>query len=251
MNEFLRYRLAYHKTLTMRHHGACYLRGVSTDLQLYAEEIYGEDDLLARYVFHIDGTMLAYADETEIPYTNSVTLLPPAAHRPTPPTHTRALNFDIGLRRGQREPERIQEIVPPLKIQEKMEIVKAAALAILPPLLFGLTESTVLAEAPLYPPQHYLVCRRLRLAYGLPQPKRDTRGLLYDYDSAVLHIVHAYQVGVTPSLTEALSASKTLLPGVALCTPLDCLSYQDYIFVADGGDTRCPAAVHVWKREEN
>ena len=238
-------QLDYLTTLPLRHGGDCGLLGVAGDGSVYVEEMYG-DGWLAQHAFTPDGHMTATVDEDGGANHDLQPLpLPPDLTTPQPGWHTTALNFAGPRRRGQREPERIADVVQPIGIQDKMSLVGLYRLPTTPPMLLGLAESFVLAEAPLHPPNLFVVCRRIRLAYVLPSPRADADNRLYDYDTFVLHLAHVYDRTREP--THLTPDAELSLPGAAPHRPMDCLVRGDRLYVADGGDETRLACVHVWR----
>ncbi len=251
MSDFLQQSLEHHKSLTLQQRGDCSLLGITPDLSLYVEEIYGEEDHLARYKVELDGSIRVLADEDTLEG-DAAFGYPADLLRRAPIQHTTALNFSSGRYRGMRENERVTDLVQPLTMQEKMALVKLSGLEVMPPLLIGVAESVILAEAPLVSPDHYLVCRRLRLAYVLPQPRVDRFRQKYDYDTVVLYVAQLYNVCVEEELPlhEIIASSKTLLPGVVLRRPMDCLVQGDYVVIAEGGDETQVSTVHMWIKRD-
>ncbi|MGQ9888730.1 MAG: hypothetical protein ACUVSX_09610 [Aggregatilineales bacterium] len=217
--------------------------GIAPGPVVYVEEFYGEDGWLAQRALRLDGAVLAEMDEAHGARAGAPPLeLPADLITPVGVNHTQSLNFSGPRRRGMRAEERIDDMVFPLPVAAKMALAQRMQLDL--PLLLGIVESRVLAETPLAP-DCWLVCRRLRLAYALPQPRRADDGALYDYDSSALHLAHCW----TPDddgelLTEAALAG---LPGAHLRRPLDCLAAHGYLFVAEGGAPDQRAALHVWR----
>jgi hypothetical protein len=90
------------------------------------------------------------------------------------------------------------------------------------------------------------ICRRLRIAYAIPL-KHDADGLPYDYDTHVLYLAHLIDTtsGLTlpPALTEALASD------IVGLSPMDALydARSARLYVADGGDTNHPGAIHVFQ----
>lgn len=216
--------------------------GISLDFELYVEEVFGEDDDVAHYSINLNSGV-----ETEIKVRDIYTT-PASLKRPVSSHHAKALNFSIGRYRGMREAERIADLVQPLTIQEKMALVKFLPLPIMPPLLFGIAESVVLAEAAFASPDIFLVCRRVRLAYGLMPPRLDSSHQKYDYDTVMLYFVHLYDAHDTEEhlLHETIASGQSLLSGVVLHRPMDCLIHEDKLFIADGGDETHTSAIHIW-----
>jgi len=238
-------RLVHCARLTLAHHGDCGLLGIAPGPVVYVEEFYGEDGWLAQRALHLDGAVTAEMDEAHGARAGAPPLeLPADLIRPASVNHTRSLNFSGPRWRGMRAEERIDDMVFPLPVAAKIALAQRVQLDVPPPLLLGIAESRALAETPLAP-DCWLVCRRLRLAYALPQPRRADDGALYDYDSCVLHLAHFW----TPDdggelLTDAALAG---LPGADLRRPLDCLAAYGYVLVADGGTPDQLAALHVWR----
>jgi hypothetical protein len=237
----------HHQSLTLQHHGDCALLGVRPDLTLYAEEIYGEDDDLSRCALRLNGKFFDCVEEGAFGV-HQVLALSADLIDPRPVQHTHALNFSLGLQRGRREDERIAQVVHALTLQEKMAVTRYMGLNIMPPLMLGIVESVVLAEALWQAPSHYLVCRRFRFAYALTQPRTDTHGQQYDYDTLTMHVAYIHPIGADEyPLDKLLEDSQTLWGNVKLYRPMDCLIYQDHLFVADGGDKTRLSTVHVWE----
>ena len=72
--------------------------------------------------------------------------------------------------------KRLLDLVRVLSIDEKMAVIDKFKLNIIPPMLIGVAESYVLAEAELQRPNLYFVCRRMRLAIALPEEWLDDEG---------------------------------------------------------------------------
>lgn len=232
--------------LPLRHHGDCTLLGVTRDLTIYAEEIYGDDGLIAQHALTVEGTTLATVDEAESDDAELHPLdLPPDAIKAKTCWQTMALNFAGPRHRGMREPERTSDLVRPLSIQEKMALVNHLQLDVLPPLLLGIAESYVLAEAQIIAPNLYFVCRRVRLAVALTEAQTDADGYPYDYDTLVFYIAHFYRRDEEPNLINILAD----LVSTSLRRPMDCLRVGDRLFIADGGEADHPSAIHVWQLE--
>ncbi len=239
-------QLSYLHSIALAHEGDCLLRGISPEGHLFIDELYGADDWLAQHVITLDGAFIYSIDENFgenddfLPLDVPEEVLPPQAVNP----HHR-LNFGGARYRGLHEPERIAELVRPLSLPAKMQVIETLQLDIVPPLLFGVAESTVLAEATLTP-ETTLVCRRLRLAYRLAQVQYDEDKQPYDYDTLILHVVHPYSPAIHDHEMPPLEVFAGL-PGVMLYRPMDCLIFGDYVVVAEGGDPDYPAQIHVWR----
>ena len=142
-------------TLQLQHNGDCSLIGVAPDLTIYVEEVYGEEGWLAQLALTLEGTILAtvdenYGAETEL----SPLALPVKLVEPQRGWHTMALNFTGARHLGLRGPERLDDLVRPFSIPEKIALIHVLELDILPPMLLGLAESYVLAESPLIHPMN-------------------------------------------------------------------------------------------------
>ena len=170
-------------TLELAHNGDCYLLGMSPDNTIFVEEVYGPDDWLAQHAFTLDGQQLQSVDEDDGLRANLVPLtLPNDLIRPQSCHHTHRLNFSGSPRwRGLREYERVGDLMRPLSVPTRMTLGQRFGIA--PPMLLGITESRVLAEALMTPPDLYFVCRRIRIAYALSQPQFDADHQPFDYDS--------------------------------------------------------------------
>lgn len=237
--------LDYLNTLELAHNGDCHLLGMSSDKVIYAEEVYGDDDWLAQHALTLDGDRVQSVDEEDGQRADLVPLtLPTDLVRPQPVRHTQRLDFSGPRLRGLREAERIGDLVRPLTVPTRMTL--GQRLGVAPAALLGIAESRVLAEALLTSQNSYLVCRRVRIAYVLSQPQRDAENQPYDYDTLVLYVAHPYDIDsgdidVEPEIAFAG------LPGVELMRPMDCLTANGYLCVADGGHEARHSRIHIWK----
>lgn len=239
--------LEFIRTLPLKHGGDCNLLGVTPDLLIYVEEVYGEG-WLAQHALDLNGAVHQSMDEDEGRQTAITPLeLPDDAQRPLTGWHTMKLNFAGPRHRGMRGSERLLDLVRTLSIQEKMLVIDRLGLNTPPPLLFGLAESYVLAETPVHEPNLYIICRRLRLAYGLAEETTDAEGQPYDYDTRVLYAAHFYDR--SQELDPPMDAVLDGLPGAPLHRPMDCLIAGGHLFVADGGGDARLNAVHIWRIE--
>jgi hypothetical protein len=236
----------YLTTMNLKHAGDCSLLGVTPDITIYAEETYGSDGWLAQTALRLDGSVVDAVDEDHGGVTALAPLmLPEDIVKPQTGWHTMALNFSGPRHRGLVGPERVPDLVRPLSIQDKISLVKQYQLPILPPTLIGLAESYVLAEAPLIYPNLFVVCRRARLAYTLPQEAVDADNQPYDYDTLVIYTAQLYQRN--QEADNGISDANNTFPDAALKRPMDCLIYADHLFIADGGEGERTSAIHVWK----
>lgn len=242
-------------TVPLLHTGDCSLLGLSDQGQLFVEETYethpaaasgspfSGDLWMAQHIVSQNGQIITTLDEDE----GRTTLDTPLDHglhlaRPRRVWATMALNYAGARQRGLRAYERIDDLVQPMTIREKMALAERLALDIPAPMLLGVSESYVLAEALIVAPALYLVCRRVRIAYALPQPLHDSDNLPYDYDTRLLHVAHLYDARADspPPLSEALDGCM----GVSFARPLDCLAQADRLYVADGGAAGRSSQVH-------
>lgn len=237
--------LHYQASLSLHHSGDCHLLGIAADQTLYVEELYGDDDFLAQHVLRLDGALLCSIDEDDgrteiVPFS-----LPDNVIRPQPAGRTRILDFTGARQRGWQETERIREVVLPLSIQDKMALVKRGVMSVPPPMILGIADSRVLAEALLDAPDSFVVCRRLQIAYTLPQPRFDSEHQQYDYDTQAVFVAHSFN----PQQDDELNLDVVLsgIGGVSLHRPMDCLIAHDRLFVADGGEQQRRSAVHIWQ----
>lgn len=247
-------QFVYEHAIPLKHHGDCALLGVDPHTRLiYSEEVYedGEDIWMARHIHHVDGTQIDSADE-DFGRNRAPRLIdaPPHALRSQTGWHTQSLNFHGPRHRGMREEERIADLVRPLSVMAKMRLADHLQLQIPPPHILGLAESYVLSEVELLRPRHYIVCRRLRLAYALSQTQHDQHGQPYNYDTHVFHLLHVFDRELM-DIEAPLETAFEGLPGVVLRRPLDCLRHEDRLFVADGGTSDQPGTLHLWHIDES
>ena len=240
--------LNYLQSILLHHNGDCRLLGVSPTLALYVEEIFGDDDQLAQHTLSLDGKVLHSVDESINPASDFIPLtLPADVVRPSPIRHASRLNFSGPRQLGLRDLERITDVVRTLEVPTRIRLAQQINIPM--PLILGVAESRVLAEALLTPPDTYLVCRRLRIAHALPEPQRDTDQQWYDYDTLAVYTAHLYN----PVLNDVELPPDAVfagLPGVRLVRPMDCIMCHEHVFIADGGDADRPSRIHIWRVTE-
>jgi hypothetical protein len=239
-------------TLPLKHEGDCSLLGMMPEQALYVEEVYGEHGWMAQHELSLDGTITRSVDEAD-GANDADDLrpldLPPGIVRPKTGWHTMALNFAGPRHRGLRAPERILDLVRTLSIEEKIALIQKFKLDVIPPMLLGIAESYVLAEAELQRPNLYFVCRRLRLAVALSEQRLDEENQPYDYETVVIYLAHFYDCKLEPLLKDILPD----LTSVPLHRPMDCLLINGQLCIADGGSgagsERRLSAIHLWQVE--
>lgn len=232
----------YTDSISLPHTGDCRFLGVDPAMVIYVEEIFGDDDTLSQHAITLaDGIIDSTGGDDFVPLA-----LPQPLVRPTPVRAARWLNFRGPRHRGLRDPERITDVVRALEVPTRIKLVQQLQLDIAPPFLIGIAESQVMAEALLQAPDTYIVCRRLRIAYALEQPKRDAQNQLYDYDTLEIYAAHLYNAadGEVDLPPETVFAG---LPGVQLLRPMDCMVYNQHLLVADGGKDDQPDRIHIWR----
>lgn len=241
--------LTYLHNIPLKHPGAdCALLGVMPGSRtIYSEEIYTDDAWIARHMHTFEGEQLHSVDEDHGRVQDfSPIEPPPEALRPSAGWHTQMLNYRGPRHRGMRDEERIDRVVRPISIAARMDLLRRLRLDLPPPLVLGLAESYVISEAMLLPPDDFVVCRRLRLAYALTETRHDAEGQPYNYDTLVFHVIHRYD-RATGDAEVPVETALAGLPGAALNRPLDCLLCDGHLFVADGGTAEAPGAVHIWR----
>lgn len=237
--------LTYVTSLELKYREDCSILGITPDLKVYVEEIYSDDAWIAQQALSIDGEVLAIVDEDYGKNTRVKPLsMDDIVATPKPGWHCMSLNYAGPRRRGLRGPERIDDTVLSLPITTKMKLAKKLGLNFPAPMILGIAESYVISEIELKRPNLYLVCRRIRIAYTLNEQKTDDDGQPYDYDTTVFYVAHVYDHHDVNDLT--LDDAMTGLKGVTLNRPMDCVLYNEHIFIADGGSDEQKSAVHVW-----
>lgn len=240
-------QMTYLRTLTLTHQGDCVLLGVTPDLTVYVDEMYGADQGgMAQHAIRLDGTWIASADDDwgKNPQLVTQMAVPTNMICPCREPQTRELNFSGARQRGLQEWERIREVVMPLAMADKMMVLQKLGMTMPPPMLLGLASSTVLSESDLGSGDMFILCRRLAFAYTLPKPQRDDEGQPYDYDTALAFVAHVYDRRTHEP--PALDAAFTPLDGTALHRPMDCVLVNRHLFVADSGGSDRVNQVHIW-----
>jgi hypothetical protein len=227
-------------TIPLRYQGDCSILALSSDTSFYVEEFY-DDGFIAQH--HIqNGAIIASRDENAgerdiVPFTlpeNGILPDRPSKH----PVNSSGLRF-----RGLREAEHLQDWIIPLSLAEKMPLLSALNWAISPMLILGIAESKVLSQAPIH--EEWLVCRRIQIAFALPELRYDEFGLAYDYDSRPLHLLHPY----TEDVTESLHASLRFA-GEKLQRPMDILYHDSRLILADAAADGNNSRLILWEKME-
>ena len=235
-------RLRHLATIELSHSGDCALLGIGHDGLVYVEELYGEHDWLAQHKLSLGDGLVKSVDEYYGTESVDTTLqMPERLHRPQRIRDLDHLNFSGARRRGLMVDERIEDLVRPLSIAEKVELVEYLDWDIDPLRLLGIADSIILSCCHV-DDDVFVVCRRTRIAYRLTQATRDDRGLDFDYDSNEINLLHGLQVDAKelPVLTECLA-------DFDLCRPLDCMAVDGKLYIADGGEDEIRSALHVFE----
>lgn len=222
--------------------GDANLLGVCPDGWIYVEELYGDDDWMAQHKLSKTDGIVETVDESSGENLEIVPLsLPNDIIMPDHKTCCENLQF-IGARlRGVLSEERIDELVLPLSIDDKIELVDYMEWDIDPMQLIGVAESVVLAHTQL-PDGTLMVCRRVRIAYRLAEPHAD-----YDYDSLDVYLLHeVYPDDDVLDVVDCFNDDDD----VVLLRPMDCLFYGGLLYVADGGEDEDVSAIHIFEYDE-
>lgn len=222
--------------------GDASLLGVTHDGWIYAEELYGHDDWLAQHRLTRTGGIVESVDESSGANLDMKPLsLPDDIITPDHKSCCEALHFSGARLRGLLSEERIDEIVLPLSVADKIELVDYMEWDIDPMQLIGIAESVVLAHTRL-PDETLIVCRRVRVAYRLVEPHAD-----YDYDALAVYLLHeVYPDDDVLDLVDCLNDDDD----VVLLRPMDCLFYGGLLYVADGGEDEDKSAIHIFEYDE-
>lgn len=226
----------------LTHQGDCNLLAITPDYTLYVEEWYG-DGWLAQHALTLDGKLLSTADEQSgnnaafMPLT-----LPADAIAPAPITVSKALNISGARLQGIRATDRVLDLVSPLTMTEKFALIQQFNWQLSPMALLGIAESTVFAQAQLIDDAECLVCRRLRIAYALPEVNYDLKGDAYDYDTLTIHLLHAYQPDTPPPPLDQCLHYASIFH-----RPMDCIAINGQLIVADAGGDLGRNRIHVFQ----
>lgn len=227
----------------------CALLGIVPHADIKATRLYIEQympqDWVQQTILTAAGDVIQQADDRD---DGPLLTLPDDRIAPEQP-FKHALQFK-GLRyRGLSEEDRIADWVQGLTIMEKMPLASKLNLTVPPPMILGLAESYILSIAHLDDTGQTVVCRRIRLAYRLPQRQIDADGLPYDYDTRVVFIAHPYHVptDTAPALHDCIGS----FADVAVQRPTACIAHDNRLYLLDCGaadDPQThPARLHIWR----
>ena len=234
-------------THSLFYEGDCKLLGISNDDFIFVEELYGDEDWLAQHKISLTDGILESVDELSGDNLDVTPLeLPSDIIKPNMRPCCEQLNFSGPRLRGMADAERIDELVLPLTIADKIELVDYMEWGIQPTQLIGIAENAVLSNT-LGPDDMTLVCRRVRVAYRFMADDQ-TNGVPQDYDSLDVYVLHEFDPAQDdlPDLVDCLNDTD----GVVLLRPMDCLFYAGRLYVADGGEDEDVSAVHVFEYQE-
>ena len=234
-------------TFPMLYEDDCKLLGVTLDGLIYAEELYGDEDWLAQHIISIDDGIIETIDEQSGENTDVTPFkLPNTAIVTSSKSCCDALTFTGARLRGIQRDEPIDEIVLPLSIEDKIELVDYMEWDILPMQIIGIAESVVLSHT-LLPDGLLMVCRRVRIAYRLAE-LAEINGVPYDYDALDIYLLHEFDPTdmELPELVDCLND----MEDVVLLRPMDCLYHDGKLYVADGGEDGDSSAIHVFDYQE-
>lgn len=250
--------LEHLRTVPLSHDGECGLLGVGPDLSFYAEEIYGEEGWMAQAAYDLEGRRLDAVDEASGDNMGAERLSKPGnLVRPTTGMSTIRLNFGGARHRGLLDEDRVEEVVRPLAVPDRLLLVEEGLLAgVQPAEVLGLAQSYVTSEVQIVPSERagrerrplFLLSRRLRVAYRLREPTVDNNGAPYDYDSQEVAVLQHYTPGEEDApLGETILSSAEL--GVTLNWPTDIVLRDDLLFAADAARQRdgLSSQVHIWR----
>lgn len=248
MNGFEPWRLKHLSTFELDHAGDCQIIGVDDSGNVFVEEIYGDDDLLAQYQLCMSKGFVDAVDEGECAEGEFVPqALPHGLERPGQTRDFQHLDFAGARLRGLAVSERVDDLTRRLTLSEKFDLVDYLELDIDPASVIGVAESRIISACRI-DNTCCIVCRRLRIAYRLPKLRLDSRGHACDYESIPIFLLHP------------LSSSARELPALADCLhwtreadlyrPQDCMIWRGKLIVADGGDESITSALHIFEIDQ-
>lgn len=226
----------YYQAINLSEDGDCYLLGMDWEGDMWCEIITPDDELIRFKI--CQGSICEIERETE---TEIAPFSLDDGFKPNSMPTVHPLNSKAPRLRGIREEDRISEWVQPLTIMEKMTIIERLKLSVSPMQMLGIADSTVLSYAEL-PDGTQIVCRRVRLAYALPQMNYDPYP--YDYDNLPIYVIHRYD-----PMNDELPSWETMLgdfAGVSLQRPTDCLLSPAHLVVADSSADGKKCRLLVW-----
>lgn len=244
MNGFESPWLQHVTTFELDHAGDCQIIGVDDTGNIFVEEIYGGDDLLAQYQLCMSGGRVIAVDEGDCAEGESLPLaLPHDIVRPSRTREFQHLDFAGARRRGLAASERVDDLTRRLTMMEKTELVDYLELDIDPGRVIGMAENRIISACRI-DSAHCIVCRRIRIACRLPKLRADSRGRAYDYESIPIYLLHPL-ADLAQELPDLESCLRWTLEA-DLYRPQDCMTWRGKLIVADGGDDDVPSALHIF-----
>lgn len=233
--------MTHHHSFPLRHNGQCHILAVTPQRTLIVEEYY-DKEFVAQHHLQTDGSFIDSSDE------NSGT----SPFRPLPipdgsDTTDVASSFPMleyipnAPHRGTRTEDRIDSLVYPLTVMEKMQMSQRFRLPCPAPMLIGLSESRVLSSVRL-PDAKVIVCRRLRFAYALATPRITPRGERIDYETQAFYLLQHIDpaADLTPLSLDGICGQEVLHQ------PTQCILCDDLLYVADSGGQRLNS-IHIYR----
>lgn len=230
-------KLVPHATIPLDFDAPAEVLGIAPDGTLYVEEFY--DDTWIRQ--HIIGPGLQRHDTRDEQSPGFRPLNIPAELTRTSSTFP-PLTFDTGaFPQGNRVDSRVDDLVYPLDIAQKMALSERLGLQIPPPLLIGLLRSHIHSVTD-FDETTIIICRRITVACALASPETALDGTLLTYTSASLQVLQHINRHSPPDVT-SLDGE---IHAQGLTHPLQALYHQQRLYVVNQGQ---PTSIRIFEMQ--
>ncbi len=219
-------------TISLQHTGICHILAITDQQTLIIEEYYA-GGFVAQHHINPPDHFITTTDENHGQSRLEPIPIPAGSALPAESSAFPSLEHRTGApQRGIRAADRIDSLVYPLEMTDKMRFADHISLPVPPPMLIGLGESRVLSATCL-PNGHHLVCRRLRLAYTLTSEKTLPDGTRINYDTVTVHQLQFLpaDLALTPLTLAGLYTDDNHLH-----RPTQCVYQNHKLYIADSGD---------------
>ena len=232
-------------TIPLQYTGICHILAVTDQQTIIVEEYYA-NHFVAQHHIEPPDRFIITTDEKH--GQSCLVPIPTPAGSAVPPTTNPIpkLEHRTGApQHGIRADDRIDSLVYPLTMSDKIRLAEQVPVPAPPPMLIGLSESRVLSNLTL-PNDHRLICRHLRLAYALMTEKTLPSGQRINYNTVTIHRLQFLpdDESFTPLTLTGLYTDEHLH------RPTQCMRHGDRIYIADSGGDQ-PNRVHIYHVQTN
>jgi hypothetical protein len=228
------------------HGGLNYFRGLDEVSDcIYVEQIYGDEDWLAQYCLDASGQIVGRFDEADNTGKRSRLLdIPQRLAAPAPLSDREQVAIPLVRLQGDRAAERIDDLMYPLTMAEKLWLGTQSGVPA--PLILGIGGRELVAQARLPHSGEMVVCVKSWITQALTEARYDPLDGRCTYASIVVYSLHEFDADGEIHMDQGITA----LGGIDFKQPMDLLATADRLFMVDGNWAGGAGYVHGWRYAE-